>query len=170
MEKRIALKHLDKGIVLEIYDTLARPTGRASFTSVAREMEKLGIYNQYTGKPFSVQAVERCIRKHIPDLPDRKRGGKLPPILCYNAGYPLISDWLHSKYPDMPMIGYRTITVEDCVRRDVYGSPPLACMLAASNVYWVFYDHQPILRDVVPNDDFYVVKIRCVSWNKPFGD
>src|SRR5574340_979286 len=154
MTDKIPLFHLDRKLVEDIYDELAQGTGISSDYAVYKEMVKRGYYNQFTGKPFTRMAIYHVLSgsKHLPGF--RGKGQHLAvPLIVTNPLYPNISKWLQDNFPAFAVLPFDQLQVKDVANRDVYGAPPVACMLAAKHIYWPYFNGHPLLDDIIPSDD-----------------
>jgi len=163
MEPRKVM-HLDERMVVDIYHRLIQesPTGLVSSAMVADRLAK-DVLSATTGRPFTRQAILKLLKKSVrTSSPTSKQ--YLPPILCLNPEYPHISVWIAHNL-EGESHGYWSCTVALVDGRDVYGLPPLAAMIAARNVYWLFYRDEPVFLDIYPDQydpDFLALRaITC---------
>jgi len=156
MDKKISWLRIDSDFLLVVYRRLAAASGEATMAALSREMERLGIYNRRTGKPFSRQAYYYALAAIPGALPLLRRGVGLVhdrPVICSNPQYPNITSWFKRKMPDIQVIEYDQITLDDAYRRVIYGAPPIGCMGVAAAVYWIYHERRPLRFDAVPLDD-----------------
>lgn len=164
MAKRIS--HLDQQIVVHMYEELKAKskTGRVNSAQIYRGLAALYL-NAETGQPFTRQLVHRLLNQTLQiEYPPATRQR---PIVILDPHFPLVSDWLMKRYPLAEVVEYRWVVPEQVRGRHVYGHAPLACMLAAKFVWWIFIDSFPLLYDLNPDeleelaDRVWLDKLQC---------
>jgi len=168
MSKGIPLTKLEPELVEKIWKQASQATGYASSSAVARLLEEQGYYNQYTGKPYTRAMVHYVLRRSVRTYGYHSRRTWVSPLIVTNPLYPNISKWLQDRYPNFEVVSLNAIGYVDVKGRDLFGFPPLAAMLHAKQVHWIYVDGKPVLNDIIldditPSERISVRSLRCLA-------